>query len=329
MPRIKTLLLFSGLIAVSACSPYVYSQEIASFSNGVNAVATSFQTGQQAVAAIVAQQQQAAEAAARTRLTLLPGCDQVDPSGTPPKLPDCAAVAFGATAEPPPTPVQSYLANAAPAFDALKSYVASLTAVTTAGDETTLKQATQSLDTSVGGLAETVGRFEPSVAPGASLVGPAAGLFGEGIILYLDQRRYAALRRMVPAVDPAVQALGRTVTAALRDIRAQQVAQLQHDLHGGAEPFEAVSVGKLSPADYQAKVAALQAKVAALNQVRAADPKATVTAMLNAHHQVALALQNDTGQGMAVLASVTDFANAAATLETAIAAANKAGAAGR
>jgi hypothetical protein len=321
MAGLKTLVLVLGVATVSACSPYVYNQEITGFSNGIKSVASSYQTGQQAVGTIVAQRRQAEAAAAGARLMLLPGCDQSDASGTPPKLPDCAVVAFGATTAPPPTNVQTHLADAAPAFDALKTYAASLTAVTTAADETALKQATQSLDAAAGGLAKAVAKVAPSAASGSSLVAPASGLIGEGIVLYLDQRRYAALRGTVPTVDPAVQVLGRTVEAALLDIRAQQLAQLQHDLHGEAEPFEATSVGRLSQGDYQSRLAVLEAKVAAFKQARAGDPVATVTAMVKAHHQLAQALQDNTGQGMAVLTSVTEFANAAAKLESAIEAA--------
>ena len=104
MARYPILLL--TVTTLSACSPYVYDQEITGFSTGVTAVAASYRSGQQAIDAILAQQRQAAEATARTRLLLLPGCDQSEPSGNPPKLPDCAAVPFGAQAAPAPAAVQ-------------------------------------------------------------------------------------------------------------------------------------------------------------------------------------------------------------------------------
>ncbi len=318
MTGIKTLVLLLGVTAVSACSPYVYNQEITGFSNGVDAVVSSYQTGQQAVETIATQRHQAAEATARTRLILLPGCDQRDPSGTPPKLPDCAAVAFGTTTAPSPTPVQKNLTDAAPAFNALKAYAASLTAVTTAADDTALNQATQSLTAAASGLAGAVAKLAPAAAPASSLATPAASLIGQGITIYLDQRRYAVLRSTVPTVDPAVQALGQTVEAALLNIRAQQLAQLERDLHSNAEPLEIASVSKLSQGDYQSKLAALESKVAAFNQARAADPTATVMAMVNAHHQLALALQDNAGQGMAVLTTVQNFVTTAGQLKTAI-----------
>ena len=322
----KFLVLF-GVAMLCACSPYVYNQEITGFSSGVDAVVSSYQTGQQAVDAIILQKQQEAVIAARTRLILLPGCDQRDPTGTPPELPDCAVVPFGTTTAPPPTTVQKNLTDAAPAFNALKAYAAALAAVTTAADDTALNQATQSLTTATSGLATAVAKLAPAASPAKSLVSPVGSVIGQAITIFLDQRRYAALRNTVPTVDPAVQTLGMTVEAALLDIRAQQLAQLERDLHSDAEPIEiAASVSKLSPGDYQSKLATLQSKVTAFNQARAADPTATITAMVNAHHQLALALQNDTGQGTPVLTAVESFATAAAQLETAVTTASKASA---
>lgn len=125
-----------GVVLLSACSPYVYNQEITGFSTGVDAVVSSYRAGRQALDAIIVQQQQAADATTRTRLRLLPGCIQREPNSVPPKWQDCAVMPFGAGAAPAPTPVQQALKDAAPAFDALKAYAASLAAVTVATDET-------------------------------------------------------------------------------------------------------------------------------------------------------------------------------------------------
>jgi hypothetical protein len=318
----KALMLMLGLASLSACSPYVYNQEITTFSNGVNSVVSSYQTGEQAVDTLVLQQQQAGDAASRARLILLPGCNQMDPSGTPPKLPDCDVVTYGTKAPPAPTSVQKNLTDAAPAFNALKAYAAALTAVTAAGDDTTLNQATTNLTTAANGLAGAVAKLVPAAAPASSLVSPIGSLISQGITIYLDQRRYNVLRNTVPALDPDVQALGQTVQAALLDIRAQQLLQLGTGLRSNAEPLEITSVGKLSESNYQTRLAGLEAKISAFNQARAADPTATVTAMVNAHHQLALALQANTGQGAAVLNSMQNFAALAEKLNAAAQAAS-------
>ncbi|HVC63296.1 MAG TPA: hypothetical protein VND19_23400 [Acetobacteraceae bacterium] len=324
----RTLVLLLGLSVLSACSPYVYNPEITGFSTGVAAVVSSYQTGRQAVDAIVAQRQVAAEIAARARMTLLPGCTQREPSGTPPRLRDCAIVTFGATAVPAPTPAQQALADAAPAFNALNAYAASLAAVASAADATALSQATQSLTAAAGGLAGAVATLHPAAAPAGALVTSGGSLIGQGIALYLDQRRLAALRSTVPRLDPDVQILGQTVRAALLEIHLLQLRQLDRELLRDSAPLEAATVGRLSAAAYQSKRAAVAAEVAAFNQARAADPAATVTAMVVAHRQLAAALRDNAGQGLAVLTTVRNFIAAAAQLKTAIGAAAKAPVAG-
>lgn len=322
MSRTRFLVSLLGVALLSACSPYVYNQEITGFSSGVDAVVSSYQAGQRAVDAIVAQQQQAADATVRIRLRLLSGCTQRDPSPAPPKWHDCAVVPFGAEAAPAPTPVQQVLKDAAPAFDALQVYAASLAAVTAAADETALNEATQSLATAAGDLAAAGAKLKPGLAPARALFTSAGSLIGQGLALYLDQRRLAVLRGTVPEVDSDVQVLGRTVQATLLVIQSQQLRQLDRDLLRDSEPLEAATVGNLSEADYRSKRATLESEVAVFNLARAADPAATVTAMVNAHHRLAAALQGDTGKG--VITAVTTFVTAAGQLKAAIRAASAA-----
>lgn len=311
-----------GPVVLSGCSPYVHDQEIEQFSNGVNAVVSSYQTGRRAVDTIVAERQRTGDAAARRPLLLLPGCDQMDAGGVPPTLPACAVAASGATAAP--TPVQKHLADAAPAFNALKAYAGALTAVTTAADETALNQATQGLTSAESGLIGAVAEVAPAAAAANSGITALGNVMGRSIALYLDQRRYAALRSTVPAMDHFVQALGRTVEAALSSIRAQQLLALGSVLRGDAERFAPAAVGRLDVGDYQSGRVTLETEVAAFDQARAADPAASVTAMIEAHHQLALALQANAGQGTAVASAVATFELAAEKLEVAVAAGSRA-----
>ena len=224
---------------------------------------------------------------------------------------------FGTTTAPTPLPVLVKLANDEPLFAALKAYTQALAAVTNATDDTALTQATHSLTSTASGLAGAVTKLAPSAAAGSALVNPAGGLFGQGITLYLDSRRYAALQAAVVAVDPSIKVLGQTVEADLYAIRAHQIERLQQNLHEAIKPFRADPVS-LSEGDYQAHLIALQAKVDVINQARAVDPKAIAAAMANAHHRLALALQDSTGAGLPDLTEVTNFAMAAGQLKTAI-----------
>ncbi len=317
MGRSKILALLLGAATLSACSPYVYNQEISGFNSGVDAIVSSYQTGQQTVDTIVAQNQQATYLAAQTPLHLVGGCFG-DPATAKIKLPPCSIVPIKATTALPPTQDQTAIENASPTFNALKNYAAALVAVTNAADDTTLAQATQSLTTAAGGLTSAVGKLEPPVAPASTVVTQASTLIGVGITTYLDWRRYSALRATVPTADQYVAKLGETVEAALNDIRAVELQQASDDLSNAQASFLKITKGKPSQSEYQTLLTALQVKVAAFNQLSAANPAASVTAMLSAHKQLATALTNGTGQNLAVLAAVQKFAAAAAQLKTSI-----------
>jgi hypothetical protein len=328
MKHVAASLAILAMAGVSACSPYVFTPEISGFSTGVSALVSSYQTGRQSVSTITEQEREQANAAARKRLLLLPGCDQRDPSGTPPKLPDCAIVPFGAAGAPAPTTAEQALADAAPAFDALKAYAEALEAVSKAADEKTLNTATQNLATAAGSLTGAVAKLDPAAKGASAAIKPLGGLLGQGIAIYLDERRYDALRDTVPSLDPAVQTLGRTVTAALLDIRAHQLGRLQQQMAAQAEPLEMASVAKLKPSDYQAQLSALSATVSAFNLARASDPSQAVAAMQSAHAKLAEALRDGTGEQAAVLETIGGFVAAAQTVDTATKAAAKAPPAG-
>jgi len=321
MPARTALVPLCAAAVLTACAPYVYTQEIAGFRSGVDTVAASYEAGRQAIDTAAAQRRDAALVASRTRLLLLPGCDQVAAAGTPPALPDCAIVSLGTTAPPPPDAVQRALAGAAPAFDALKAYAAALSAITAATDDATLNQATQGLATAAGGLAAAVAKAAPASATATRVVTPAGIVLGQGTALYLDARRCLALRGTVPAADAAVQALGQVAALALADIRKQELLRLGATMRRAGEPLEQASAGRLSLAEYRADLAALESAVAAFTQMRAADPAAAITAMMTAHRQLAQALLTATGQDAALVTVVQQFQAAAGQLGTAIAAA--------
>jgi len=309
----------STAIFLAACSPYVYNQEIEAFNGGVNAIAASYDTGRKSVSDTIAQQQQQAFVARRVKLDLPDGCDQVDPTGSPPKLPGCAVVKFPATGSPAPTSVEIALASAAPAFDALKNYAGALSAVTNAADDAQLRSATQGLISSVDGLSAAVASVAPGASSPQSKINAAGSVLGQAVAFYLDSKRYEVLRNAVPAIDSSIATLGETVKAALLTIRAQQLLELQREMHAAAAPLQSPTVGKLSAAEYQNDLSVLQSKVAAFNQIRSVDPQATVAALVDAHHKLAQALQDDARQAQPVYATMIAFLNSAAQLQSAFA----------
>ncbi|MGH9759870.1 MAG: hypothetical protein ACREDR_47000, partial [Blastocatellia bacterium] len=125
-------------------------------------------------------------------------------------------------------------------------------------------------------------------------------------------------RNTVPAADSSIATLAQTVKAALLAIRAQQLVRLEKEIHAAGAPLQSDTVGKLSVAEYQSDLANLQAKVAAFNQLRAIDPQTAVSALVDAHHKLAQALQNDTEQAQPVYAATINFLNSAAQLQSAV-----------
>jgi hypothetical protein len=213
---------------------------------------------------------------------------------------------------------QVQVARAAQTFDALKMYAAALTAVTNATDDATLKQASQNLLAAAGTFSASVAKIAPEAALPNTVVTPATNLINLGVTAYLDRQRYAALRATVPAMDAPVAAAGNTMKDALLSIRQVQLAHMVDDLTIAIEPFETGAASKLNQSEYQAQLAALLSKVAAFNQARASDPSATVSAMIEAHKQLATALLNNAGQTQAVLTAALNFANAAGQLKTSV-----------
>ncbi len=312
---------FTAIVAaclLASCSPYVYKQEISAFNNGVDAVTASYETGRQSIADTIAQDQQQAFVSGRAKLDLLDGCDEVDPSGNPPKLSPCAVTRFPATNPPAPPAVETALANAAPAFEALKNYAAALNAITNAADDAQLTAATQSLTSSVDRLTTAAATLSSGPAPPQSVINASSGVVDQLLTVYLDSRRYEVLRNTVPAVDSSIATLAQTVKAALLAIRAQQLVRLQREMHAAQAPLQSATVGKLSAAEYQNDLAILQIKVVAFNQLRVIDPQVAVNGLVDAHHQLAQALQNDTRQAQPVYTATINFLNSAAQLQSAV-----------
>lgn len=308
----------AGACLLASCSPYVYKQEIGAFNDGVTAVVASYESGRKSVDDAIAQNQQRVFVSGRVKLDLLDGCDQVDPSGTPPRFPPCAVTRFPATKPPVQPPIETALANAAPDFDALRNYAAALNAITNASDDAQLTAATQSLISSVDGLTTAAASLSSAPAPPQSVINASGSIIGQLVTVYLDTRRYDVLRNTVPAADSSIRTIAQTVKAALLAIRAQQLLRLEKEMHAAAAPLQSDAVSKLSAAEYQSDLAILQAKVLAFNQLRAVDPQVAVDALVDAHHKLAQALQNNTRQAQPVYVATINFLNAAAQLQSAV-----------
>jgi len=124
-----------------------------------------------------------------------------------------------------------------PVFTALKAYTAALKEVTNATDDATLDKASQGLVTAVGGLASAIKTADPKAPDIAPQIEAGGKLFELGARAYLDSRRYAALKKSVLAVDPAIDTIGMTIKAGLLAIRAQVYFERAQEMNKAALPF--------------------------------------------------------------------------------------------
>jgi hypothetical protein len=317
MNIVKSIAVLASVFALVSCSPYAYKQEIGAFDSGVNSVVASYETGRQAVNDIYAQRRQQAFVTGRVRIHLLKDCDPIVASGNPPAFSDCDLAQYPATAPPPKPEMESTIASAAPTFDALKRYAAALTAVTTASDDAQLNNASQSLVSSIGSLDTAVAAVAPNTASSDSKISAGATLFGQITTLYLDSRRYVVLRKVVPVVDPSITTLAGTAQKALVDIQRERLLQLKMDMRAAEKPLGSPNVSTMSATEYQADLLVLQAKIATFNQIRSVNPQSTVAALKDAHHKLAQALQDDSGDAPSVYAAMIIFLNSAAQIQSA------------
>ena len=312
------------LICLSACSPYIYNQEITSFSSGINSTVSSYQAGQKLVAALVLQDQEADYVKARARLTLENGC--LDPTASPTALPGCSVTPLPGAPSPlterttKELAAQAQVAKAAQTFDSLKTYAAALLAVINATDDTSLKQASQNLGTSVGTFSTAVAKVVPEAVLLDTMVSSATNLIDMGVTTYLEEQKFMTLQATVPDMDAPVTAAGKVMEDALLSIRQVQLAHMAEGLKTAKEPFETGDAGTLNEAEYKTRLAALLSQVTAFNQARASNPATTISAMLKAHKQLVTALLNHTGKSEAVMTAARNFATAAEQLRTSFAA---------
>lgn len=305
---------FTILMLETGCSPYVYSQEVTSFSKGTAAIVTDYTSSKTAFDDLVTELKYQDYTHEKTRLTALSGCDSI--VRVQDNFPPCDVVEFGNTKLDDLTPLQIEVNKAKPAIDALSNYVSNLVALTTATDDTTLSAAETKLNTSVATLTIDIGKANTDFTKTqAAEVNGVVNIFVQAAQTYLNYHRLTVLKQNVPAADAVIDQLGKAILEALLDVRAHRMQELQKEIRQAAIPLEtAETVHKLKETEYRSDLNLLTSKIALFNQIRAADPKSSIQSMITAHHQLATALKNDDGQSTAVLSAIDMFLKATAQL---------------
>lgn len=310
------------ILLLASCSPYSYSKEVAAVSASVDKMAAAYSDGYAAVAA---------DRAALVRL-------QLATARAPVLLPtDCASAATVSTNEPPcepyaaggalpaPTGIEARRKTAMAALTVLQDYAHGLAAVTNAADRDAYDAAVGQLAGAVGALA----RNADAAAPGISTVAPATiNLLGWLVGTALDQQRFATLKAVTTAMEGPdahglrpVRVVAKSLATglvALRGTRLRLVDSRARRLAKGLGP-------SLSQAAYESRLDSLQAATTVLESLRQVNPDATADALAAAHTALVAAVNSPTPDSAALLAAISDFADKAAALRSALAASAKAG----
>jgi hypothetical protein len=144
-------------LLLSACSPYVYKDEVRGFATGVDNLTAAYAASTAAVNDLTRSAQRDLWVSRRASLAMTIGC-------TPAASGPCAVHEVGQQV-PAPTQTQTAAADAAVVFTALKDYASALAMIVNAEDRDALDKATGELQDSVTNLAK---RFEPTPRPARS-----------------------------------------------------------------------------------------------------------------------------------------------------------------
>jgi hypothetical protein len=289
-------LLACGLI-LSACSPYVYQDEVRGFATGVDNLNAAYMESLAAANVATRSKLHAGWTARRAKLAPSPGCDDLSEAAP-------CRVQEGATAVSP-SPIMAEAPKGAVLLRAIKDYASALASIVNAEDRAALDRATGELKNTLIGLAEQVDARQPGRAPIAARTGAIAGLFGQIAATGLDQRRFEALRAGVTTADQDLAILADAVAKGLGAL-AQERFTLTHkeasDMQTGFAASPTVSEG-----DYLARVAAFEEKVAELQGLKDGNPRAATDQMVKAHAALRTALEDPSTQFTEVTRAVRAF----------------------
>lgn len=305
---LRQCMILIALLA-SACSPYIYKDEVGSFAKGVADLDAAYTQGTAAAAKVVRAADLERWSEARATLTLSPECAR---AATAAAAARCEVVEAGTNAQrsPPRTALQA-IEQAKDTFTALDEYAQALKAVVDAGDRQALEKAQEQLKDAATTLGERAGK--PQAA------GAIVGLFNSITATVLDNRRFQVLRVTVTETDSAIEVLGRTAGTVLGRIRDVRVALATQEAGAIQTDLAADTAHRLSAADYASRTAALESAALELKELRSVDPGAAADAMIAAHHKLMSALHDPDPQLAAVFAVVRSFAKQAQAVRDALA----------
>jgi hypothetical protein len=326
-------------IALSSCSPYVYSSDVQTMSTQTSAIDASYQ---QMASAITSQQYQNSRyewIKQKTALARDPGCGLhytgsvacelvsappgptlIDPPNTAPSPPPAdvcqtPSATNQVTASSPPTKQKP--PTTAEYLKALDNYTAALAAITRAQDRADFDAAAAKLSAAVGGLAQTAGPYGAAAAPIAKAsINIALWLVGQG----LDYQRLEELRIATRAACEPFHVVTHALALALDDQRGLRLSGLDE---WSMDKVQTANTVRTTPhVSDQALGTAIdnaQLAVATFETVRTSNPTATMRALSDAHDALVVAVRNNDGEIGALITNLQTLTQQAQALAAAAA----------
>lgn len=313
------------LLGAAACSPYSFSSEVASMSNGVDKMAESFSSGYDGLANDLATTKRVEMAVKRQAILVAPTCD--DEINAPRNDAAVCGLYIAGTPAPALTDLQLTQAQMMQSVRLLKKYANALAAVTNAADRT-------AYDTAVGQLSGAVGTMAAAVAPAApvAMIAPAAiNAMGWVFGTALDQQRFDSLRTAVNHVgkplpteaNPNPNSPIRVVTgrlgkglSTLTDARIRALSREAGLLAAG------LSSRPLSDEAYRKQLAEAWAAAATADALQRSNPRGAAADLADAHDKLVEAV-NDPGRSYgSLLKAVGEFGEKISAVHAAMTAAN-------
>jgi hypothetical protein len=306
------------LIGLAACSPYDFSKEVGAFSNGVDQLSNGFTSGYAALSADRAAKLQLDLTGARAKVALASSCLVPAPSSSKDQIP-CALFRFGDT-PPALSGIEQERDRTMALLAVLKDYAHALVAVTNAADRTAYNAAVAQLASTVGSLAKEAG---PQGAAASTVAPAAVNVIGWIVGAALDQQRFDSLKAgVIAASTPLANGeipIDYVVTAAGNGLLALSKAR-QRVLIAEVNILMARLGPSLTDAAYRQGLSDTQAVIAVLDGLHHADPTAAAKGLVKAHEALVAAVDDPSRNYASLLKAVSDFADHAAALQSALAA---------
>lgn len=307
MSHMIKVVLVAVACTATACSPYVYKDEINSFASGVDNLSDAVKAGTKGVAEDHQSLQRLKWAKSRAMIALTIACS---PGEQPAQNTGARAAESVCTIHEAAKPVPKRTAietKAGVLVKGLQEYAAALAAVTNAADR-------QALDDAASSLGQSISTIVTAVGADTGSAGAVGDLVAFGLGTALDFERFRVLRKRTAEAQAPLSELGKRLGTALDAIRDARVAELAEVAQMMATSLQAMP----DQASYAERLAALQATTVAIQALRVSNPINAAQDMVKAHDKLVTALADEKRQVAAVGAAIKEFVEKAKALRAAM-----------